>query len=246
MNTMLGNSTSRWRLTVLGAWTVGVALLLVFGKYSLFIRARLWPLLLGTLVILLLFLLSMAVRPAAGSRLKLSAWLRGAILLVPLIYLATLVTGTAASGLNSYALQKRVVDFSAGPDSLLTDSGTTPAAPAVAGQVTNLGYLVKHLSQLSGSHVLVEGRISRDPAATDGRVYLFRFIVVCCAADAIPIEVQIESPDLSQWHDDQWVRVGGILRTETHDGGRFPIIAADSIQAIDAPAEPYLSPSSIW
>jgi len=245
LNAILGNSNSRWRAAVLAAWAAGLALLLAHGKNSSFVRVR--PLLLATVVILVLFLVSMVVRPAAGSRLKLATWLRGAILLIPLIYMYTF----AASSLNSDALQQRVTEWSLGSDGLAADSGSVATAPNDAGKPLNLLYLINHRKQLAGSHVVVDGRIFRDTKAADGQahVYLYRFVMVCCAADARPVELQLDSPKAQGLQDDQWVRAGGIMRIDTDPKDKdreFLVIVPDSLQPIDSPEEPYLSPSSMW
>ena len=58
----LTTSSSRWRATVLGGWTVGLTAILIAGRYSLFIRAELWPLLLASVIILALFIVAMFLR----------------------------------------------------------------------------------------------------------------------------------------------------------------------------------------
>ena len=104
-------SAGRWRALVLTAWVVGLALLLGFGRYSLFIRAQLWPLALCNVLILLLFLIAMAVRPVHGgsNRISPAGFVRGGMLLLPLLYMSSLLSGAAASGLNSFALGKRSI-----------------------------------------------------------------------------------------------------------------------------------------
>ena len=109
MSLGLVSKANGWRGLVIGAWAVGIATLLIGGRYSLFIRARLWPLLLASLLILLLFLWAMIARPArpGSGRIQVATWVRGSLLLLPLLYMCNIYTGAAGSGLNSFALAKR-------------------------------------------------------------------------------------------------------------------------------------------
>ncbi|MGA2231108.1 MAG: TIGR03943 family protein [Tepidisphaeraceae bacterium] len=233
---------SRWRGLVLGVWALVLGSLLIFGRYTLFLRPQLWPLQLATLLILMFFLLAMIIRPAhAGSgRIRLAAWVRGGMLLLPLLYMSNLVSGAATSGLNSFALQKRSLGFTSALDSTSADIDTS-AIPG-ANELISLAYLSKHTSRLMGNHVVVEGRVFKDDTLPAGEFTLFRFVVVCCAADAMPMQVAVKSSQISGLHNDDWVRVGGTLRSENRNGTQFIVIDADAVNSIPTPDEPYLSP----
>ena len=84
----------------------------------MFIRPQLWPLALCNVLILLLFLIAMFVRPVHGSsnRISPAGWVRGGMLLLPLLFMSSLLSGAAASGLNSFALQKRSLGLGTGLD----------------------------------------------------------------------------------------------------------------------------------
>jgi putative membrane protein len=243
MNMGIGSSANRWRGVVLGMWAVGIAMLLIAGRYSLFIRAQLWPLLLGSLLILLFFLIAMIARPAhaASGRIRMATWIRGAMLLLPLLYMSNLVSGGAASGLNSFALEKRSLGLSSASDSLGigTDSDMTPTD---ANKLVSLGYISKHLHRLTGTRVVTDARVFRDETLPAGEIAVYRFVVVCCAADAMPVELVVNSPKTAGFKNDDWIRIGGILQIEVMNGKRVPVIEADKIDPIPAPDEPYLSP----
>ncbi|MGA3068313.1 MAG: TIGR03943 family protein, partial [Tepidisphaeraceae bacterium] len=99
-----------------------------------------------------------------------------------------------------------------------------------------------NLTKLNGSHVITEGRVWMDPSLASGQMVIFRFVVVCCAADAMPVEAIVKSPATARCKNDDWVRVEGTLRVETQQGQPVPVIDADQITPIAAPEEPYLSP----
>ena len=232
---------NRLRTIVLGVWAAGLAALLIANRYSLVIRAQLGPLLLGTVLMFLLCLVAMFMRREIAISRKASAavWLRSALLLLPLLYMFPMVLGSAsASGLNSFALQKRALGLNAGTDL----GGATPATVSDSGQVISMGYILKHRNKLTGHHVITEGRVFRDDALPAGEVMLFRFVVVCCAADAMPVQAIISSPSTSALKDDEWVRVDGTFHLADRGGERVLEVDADKIDKIPPPAEPYLSP----
>jgi putative membrane protein len=242
MSGALTTSSSRWRATVLGGWTAGLAAILIAGRYSLFIRAELWPLLLASVIILALFLIAMFARPGHGTgRVSAGAWVRGGMILLPIIYMGSLMSGSAASGLNSFALQKRSLGLGTSTDSF-GFGGASDASPIDTSKSINLGTIIRNVNRLNGTHIATEGRVWMDPSLASGQMVIFRFIVVCCAADAMPVQVVVESPKTVHCQDDQWVHVEGTLTLVKHEGGLVPTITADQITVIPAPDEPYLSP----
>jgi putative membrane protein len=239
---MFESSASRWRGLILTAWAAGLAMLLVLGRYALFIRATLWPLLLASVIILVLFVLSMIARTGHGpKRISAAGWLRGGMLLLPLVYMCSLLSGAAASGLNSFALQKRSIGLNSASDAFrsTTDSELSAMPP---GSTINLGSVARHLTALSGQKIVTEGRVWRDDSLPAGQIVIFRFVVVCCAADAMPVQAVVVSPKTADFKNDDWVRVSGVLQIEQKDADRIPVIQADKIDPIPAPEEPYLSP----
>jgi putative membrane protein len=234
------------RLTVMAAWGIGLGALLVVGKYSLFIRAELWPLLLGTVVMFLLFLVSMfAVRSNSPKRgIRPAAWLQAGMLLLPLLYMGSTISGAdASSGLNGFAFHKRSLGANAGFESndALTNASVKSANPN--SPVQSIGYIAQHFRSMEGRHIITEGRSVRDSdTSPDDQTTLYRFVVVCCAADAIPVQVTVKTPKASSIKDDCWLRVEGTLHSVDQGNGKIPVIDASRIKEIPAPAEPYLSP----
>ena len=155
-------------------------------------------------------------------------------------------TSSAASGLKSYALEKRSLDEDGSLNLLpaeMTGAAAAPAATTTTNEkVMTLGYLHYHRKDLIGQHVLVDGMVSRNETTPAGQFVLFRFVIVCCAADAMPMEMTVTSPDASHFDSDQWVRVGGTVRMETVGTRTIPVLEADQLKKIGAPEDPYLSP----
>ncbi len=233
---------NRLRVAILGIWIAGLATLLIAGRYSLFIRAELWPLLLATTVMFGLLLVAMISRigKAVGS-VSPAAVLQGAMLMLPLAYMASTATGSAASGLNSFALQKRSLGVN--NVSAADDAAADPASAGDAGKLVSLNYIARHAKRLADTEVVTEGRVYRDESLPPGQAMIFRFVVVCCAADATPVQVLLSSPDVAGLKTDDWVRVKGTLRMAGKDGGTIPAIEASHVEQISVPPDPYLGPS---
>ena len=230
------------RATILVVWMIGLAALLLAGRYSLFIRAELWPLLLATTLMFALLLGALVGRLGKAARsVTPVALLQGVMLMLPLVYMAVNVTGAAASGLGSFALEKR--SLGSGDGGLATETQPAPdAKPADANKVMSLAYVMQHPKTLSGTRVVTEGRVSRDESQPADEATIFRFVIVCCAADATPAHTLIKSPDVAKLKNDDWVRVDGTLKTIERDGVRETLIENPKIEAIAAPNDPYLTP----
>jgi uncharacterized repeat protein (TIGR03943 family) len=70
-----------------------------------------------------------------------------------------------------------------------------------------------------------------------GSFKLARFYVSCCAADAIPYSVRIETPDPFHADRDEWLRVQGSV---TKDSTGY-VLQAHHIRSVAEPADPYLN-----
>jgi uncharacterized membrane protein YcgQ (UPF0703/DUF1980 family) len=70
---------------------------------------------------------------------------------------------------------------------------------------------------------------------------LYRFLINCCAADALPLAIALDSNQTEGFTKDQWVQVEGIFELR-QTNGKFPIpiISKPQIRPIDAPEIPYL------
>jgi uncharacterized repeat protein (TIGR03943 family) len=107
----------------------------------------------------------------------------------------------------------------------LMDVAGAAADPAYAG-VANL---------TDGSRVRLLGFAVESSAGAS--FDLTRFLVSCCAADALPVRAPIDAGGLDVPASDEWVTVIGRLRKRN---GSFRVVA-DSITPTAAPSDPYLT-----
>ena len=96
-------------------------------------------------------------------------------------------------------------------------------------------------AQHDGAEVLVDGFVLRQPEAGSA-VYVARYVVTCCAADASGVGLPIVWAESAKLATDSWVRVHGKLGATTINGQREPAIVAESIEQIAQPPQPYLYP----
>jgi uncharacterized repeat protein (TIGR03943 family) len=69
------------------------------------------------------------------------------------------------------------------------------------------------------------------------RFQIVRMFMVCCAADARPIAVTVETKNAPKLAEMAWARVVGTVDFPVEDGHRVPIMHAASVKACDPPSE---------
>jgi putative membrane protein len=77
----------------------------------------------------------------------------------------------------------------------------------------------------------------------DGTRKLVRGIMWCCAADIIPVSVDLSGNTAGDWKENQWLEIVGTATFPSTLGHVTPRIEVDTIRPTDEPDEPYLSPS---
>lgn len=90
----------------------------------------------------------------------------------------------------------------------------------------------------------VVGFVYLDDAADEAAFTLTRFVVGCCAADAmavgLPVSLTAGLPSEEALEEGQWVRVVG--RFATSAGDSIPVLLAEQLEAVPEPNQPYLYP----
>jgi uncharacterized repeat protein (TIGR03943 family) len=94
--------------------------------------------------------------------------------------------------------------------------------------------------QFADQRVAIIGQYIPPRGKESGGFDLVRMFVVCCAADARPLGIHIESPDLVEVPRMGWVRITGVARFDLKDGRFEPRLEADLIEQVEAPRETFL------
>ncbi len=91
-----------------------------------------------------------------------------------------------------------------------------------------------------GDKVKVQGFVIHPEELGKEYLFLARFVLTCCAADAYPIGLPVKLKETrEQYPPDTWLEVEGEMTTENLAGKRQLTIAANSLKKIPQPKDPY-------
>ena len=76
--------------------------------------------------------------------------------------------------------------------------------------------------------------------ASGNRFSLVNMFVMCCAADARPVAVNVQTPAPTTMTDMSWVKVRGKVTFPIEGGRTVPIVVAESVQPCDPPDESFI------
>jgi uncharacterized repeat protein (TIGR03943 family) len=208
---------------------------LVFGNhYQAFLRPGFRFLLLLAAAILLAFLAATwltAGRHGHGTR-GLTTWARFPLLILPLLYLAL----ARDVSLGSHALKNRSAAIglfgNIKADRTLAEIGKD--------NELNLLEILQYFKDYEGKKIVTEGMVYRGEDVPDQHFLIFRFMMVCCAADALPTGALVAHKNPDEFETDSWVRVEGTLGLKTEGPLMWPRIEPEKITPIDDPPFPYL------
>ncbi|BAY26334.1 hypothetical protein NIES2100_61480 [Calothrix sp. NIES-2100] len=92
----------------------------------------------------------------------------------------------------------------------------------------------------TGQKVKVRGFVIHPPDLGKEYIFLARFVLTCCAADAYPVGLPVKLQDNHERYPaDTWLEIEGQMFTENLSGKRQLTIAASSLKKIPQPKNPY-------
>lgn len=80
----------------------------------------------------------------------------------------------------------------------------------------------------------------RSEEATGDRFRIVRLFIICCAADARPVAVSVETTNLESFPEMSWVKVIGKATFPSEGDRRVPLIIASSVSQVEPPKETFL------
>src|SRR5262245_28462260 len=95
---------------------------------------------------------------------------------------------------------------------------------------------------LEGAPASLLGFVYRTPGLPSDQLLVGRFMVRCCAADAVPITFPVHYAAAGDLPLDAWIQVDGPIHYAEGAGGKLPFVEASSIQRVGQPERPYLYP----
>lgn len=218
----------------LAAWAVAFWFLLLSGRTQLYLGSRTeWVVPLGAVALTLAAAGRLwTARTDHRERLRTrDAW-GFAVVALP----AVLVLALPPASLTSFAASRRSV--SAGFVSTTGDpsSGEITLVDVAASDWSSEGQ--RALVRRAGEQVSFVGFVTEREGLAADEFYLTRFIVSCCVADALSVQVRVVDAPPGRFRQDQWVRVDGAIYPVGHE----VIVAASGIEPVAEPADPYLNP----
>jgi uncharacterized repeat protein (TIGR03943 family) len=219
---------------VLAAWAALFWFLLISGRTSLYLSPRTaWVVPVGAVLLTIAVVGRLATARTRGEEGVRSgtAWAVGFVALPVVLILAM-----PPVALGSYAASRRSVaaGLATGAPNVAVGERVTLAAVA-AGVWSDDAR--KALADRAGSPVTFEGIVTHREGQPADEFVLTRFIVSCCVADALSVQVRVVGAPPGKFAEDQWVRVAGSF----YPVGRENVVDASSITPIPRPEEPYLS-----
>ncbi|HEX6263570.1 MAG TPA: TIGR03943 family protein [Actinomycetota bacterium] len=217
----------------LAAWAGVFWFLLVTGRWALYLSSRVfWVVPVGAVLLTAAALgRLLTARTERAEPLAVRDTWGLALVLLPVV--AVLVLPPAALG--SYAASRR--SASAG--------FVTPAGDPSSGEVTLVDVAgamwsqtaADALTERAGSEVSFVGFVVRREGTPADEFVLTRFLVSCCVADALSVQVRVVGAAPGAFEEDEWVRVRGTLYP-LPDG---VVVDAASVKAVPRPSQPYLN-----
>jgi putative membrane protein len=219
---------------VLAAWAGLFWFLLISGRTSLYLSSRTaWVVPVGAVILTVATLGRLASARAEHPEplSRRTAWGYGFIVL-PVV--AVLVLPPTALG--SFAASRRSLGTGivAGGPNLAAGDQVTLASIAAAGWSEDAR---RALVGRAGTEVSFEGIVDRREGQPAEEFMLTRFIVSCCVADAISVQVRVVGAPPGEFQEDQWVRVRGTF----YPVARETVVDASAIEPIPRPDSPYLN-----
>ena len=220
----------------MAAWAALFWWLLLSGRSLLYLSNRTdWVVPMGAAILTVAVIgrLWSARGPRPDPLTRRDAWRLTAVV-VPVV--ATLALPPASLG--SYAASRRSSFVSSGYTSTAADieSGELSLVD-VAGAVRS-DEAMKALVQRAGTEVSFVGFVTRDSGMPADELMLSRFLVSCCVADALSVQVRVVGAPPGRFEEDDWVRVTGAM----YPLGREVIVDASEVVSVPRPKRPYLNP----
>ncbi|HET7482322.1 MAG TPA: TIGR03943 family protein [Actinomycetota bacterium] len=240
--TEIAAPTKRWSprrvagAGVLGCWAAMFWFLLIAGRSNLYLSTRTdWVIPVGAVILSAAFIgRVLSARTVVPESLDRRESLILAAMVVPVLVVMVL----PPTALNSFAASRRSAiggagfvsstgDISHGDLSLVDLAGSTRT---VEGR--------RALAARAGDTVSFTGFVTRDPGTPADEFTLTRFVVSCCIADALSVEVHIVGAPPGAFKNDDWVTATG----KVYPLAQETILDASQIDKVERPKHPYITP----
>lgn len=221
---------------VLGAWAGLFWWLMASGRTSLYLSSRTdWIVPVGALILTAAALGRLAsLRVAHPETLSWRSAAGMGVIVLPVV----IVLALPAASLGTYAAGRRSSFASGGVVTSAADisSGELSLVDVAGGLRSREG--MRALVNRAGEKVSFTGFVDRQPSSPADEFVLTRFMISCCVADALSVQVRVVGAPPGELSNDDWVRVEGAM----YPLGREVIVDASAVEPVPKPKHPYLNP----
>ena len=166
----------------------------------------------------------------------------GSVLLIAVAILGFVVAPPVFA--SDKALQKGVTDLSTGNSRLQPQSFRASIRPEERSLVdwSRTLSVYPEPDAYTGQKAKVTGFVIYPPDLGNEYIFLARFVLTCCAADAYPVGLPIKLPQgqtREQFKKDSWLEIEGKMATENLAGKRQLTVISNTVKPISRPKNPY-------
>lgn len=97
-------------------------------------------------------------------------------------------------------------------------------------------------SKYVGKTIQIKGFVYKEEGLDSNQLVVARFLITHCVADARVIGLLSESNQASNFSENTWVEVTGVIGVEDYNGVELPFIQIKEITQISEPTNPYIFP----
>ncbi len=98
------------------------------------------------------------------------------------------------------------------------------------------------VEKYKGKKIEITVKVFKDKNLKENGFGIVRMMMSCCAADLQPVGLICRYDRAGELKGGTWLKVTGIIDTETYEGEETPIIKVDSVQSADKPEDEYVYP----
>ena len=223
--------------TLLSLWAVFLVWLLTYGKSDLIrlLHPRLWWVLCIAALVLMLFIISLII-PSGKIDKNKSILFEFPGILIPLVPCMYFFIAKDAR-LDGTSLQNRIIKDDNGiylnnlpPFKLFDDSKSGDML---------FSKILREPKKYEDQDVEVVCQSFVDEKLPENTAMCYRYMITCCAADALPAFLFLRHQHELAIENDRWVKVKGPLSIIRSNDMEFPAIKIDTIEYVEEPAFPW-------
>lgn len=230
-------------LTAFSIWMITFSWLLWDDNFQFFLKPSFKGLVIAGLVFSVSLWIGLAVHMFSSKHpgTVKHSWINGLILVLPVLFIFPAGQNT----LGEYAMQKRSMAGSAvqreeraTSDQVASDPSTAiQAHDTEAGQDKDISIstLIREFDRFDGKRVSIQGLFAKNVSGHDELSAVFRYLITCCVADAMPVGVFVSSGAAAGIENNQWVRAEGKVELRKMDGFDVIFMDADNLHPLEIP-----------